>query len=164
MLYVAVQRVEGIMASSLVVCIGNELVADDAVGHALYQRLTEESLGGEVRLSLLGVGGMAVVDELTGEDRLIVVDAVQFGSTPGTVHVLDWDQIPCSGMRPVSGHGIGIREALQVCRKLFPEKAASEAWLVGIEGECFNRVGAGLSPKVRDALPQAVERIVQLTC
>ena len=152
------------MGSSLIVCIGNELVADDAVGHALYQCLTEESLSNEIRLCLLGVGGMAVVDELEGEDRLIVVDAVQFGSAPGTVHVLGWDQIPTSGMRPVSGHGIGIREALQVCRKLYPEKGVSEAWLVGVEGECFNRVGAGLSPAVKNALPQAVARIIQLAC
>ena len=52
------------MGSSLIVCIGNDLVADDAVGHALYRCLTEESLGNEIRLCLLGVGGMAVVDEL----------------------------------------------------------------------------------------------------
>lgn len=151
------------MRRSLIVCIGNDLVADDAVGHALYHLLTAAKLDNDVRLCLLGVGGLAVIDELDGEDLLIVVDAVQLGAAPGAVHVLDWDQIPASEMRPVSGHGIGVREALQVCQRLYPEKAPAEIYLVGVEGVCFNKVGAGLSPAVKKALPFAVEAISQLT-
>lgn len=151
------------MRRSLIVCIGNDLVADDAVGHALYHLLTAAELDNDVRLCLLGVGGLAVIDELDGEDLLIVVDAVQLGAVPGAVHVLGWDQIPASEMRPVSGHGIGVREALQVCKRLYPEKAPTEIYLVGVEGVCFNKVGAGLSPAVKKALPFAVEAISQLT-
>lgn len=151
------------MRRSLIVCIGNDLVADDAVGHALYHLLTVAELDKDVRLCLLGVGGLAVIDELDGEDLLIVVDAVQLGAAPGAVHVLDWDQIPASEMRPVSGHGIGVREALQVCQRLYPEKAPAEIYLVGVEGVCFNKVGAGLSLEVKKALPFAVEAISQLT-
>ncbi len=151
------------MSNSLVVCIGNDLVADDAVGHALYHILAQRRFDTDVRLCLLGVGGMAVVDQLRGEELLIVVDAVQFGSAPGTVHVLDWEQLPVSEMRPVSGHGIGVREALQVCQKLYPERTPRAIYLVGVEGLCFNKVGAGLSPEVKQALPHAVEKIIRLT-
>lgn len=151
------------MRRSLIVCIGNDLVADDAVGHALYHLLTAADLDNDVRLCLLGVGGLAVIDELDGEDLLVVVDAVQLGAAPGAVHVLDWDQIPASEMRPVSGHGIGVREALEVCQRLYPEKAPAEIYLVGVEGVCFNKVGAELSLEVKKALPFAVEAISQLT-
>ena len=151
------------MGRGLIACIGNDLVADDAVGHALYHRLTEAGLDNNVRLCLLGVGGLAVIDELEGEDLLIVVDAVQFGANPGTVHVLGWDQIPVSEMRPVSGHGIGVREALQVSQKLYPEKTPQAIYLVGVEGKCFNTVGAGLSPLVKAALPRAGEEIAHRT-
>lgn len=150
------------MASSLVVCIGNDLVADDAFGHRLYYLLQETLQNKDVRLCLLGVGGMAVVDELAGEELLIVVDAVQFGALPGSVHVLAWDQIPATQMRPVSGHGIGVREALQVCRKLYPEKMPEKIYLVGVEGACFDKIGAGLSPEVKTALPRALEAIAKL--
>ncbi len=150
------------MASSLVVCIGNDLVADDAFGHRLYYLLQETLQNKDVRLCLLGVGGMAVVDELAGEELLIVVDAVQFGALPGSVHVLAWDQIPATQMRPVSGHGIGVREALQVCRKLYPEKMPEKIYLVGVEGACFDKIGAGLSPEVKTALPRALETIAKL--
>lgn len=147
------------MGKKLVICIGNDLVADDGVGHRIYHQLQEQALSEDVRVSFLGLGGMALIDELRGEDILVVVDAVQFGSSPGTVHVLDWDHIPASEERPVSGHGIGIREALQVCKKLYPEKAALQTYLVGIEGACFDKVGAGLTPAVEESVKGAVDTI-----
>ena len=150
------------MARSLVVCIGNDLVGDDALGHRLFYLLREALQNRDVRLCLLGVGGLAVVDQLAGEELLVVVDAVQFGAIPGSVHVLCWDQIPATEMRPVSGHGIGVREALQVCRKLYPEKMPQKIYLVGVEGACFDLVGAGLSPEVERALPRALEAIAEL--
>ena len=150
------------MGQKLVVCIGNDLVADDAVGYHLYHLLQKQRLPGDVRVCLLGVGGMALLDELSGEELLVVVDAVQLGSDPGTVHVLDWDRIPANQLRPVSGHGIGVREALQVCRKLYPEKAAGSVFLVGVEGECFDKVGVDPTAAVLRALPEAVRQIMDL--
>jgi hydrogenase maturation protease len=150
------------MMRSLVVCIGNDLVADDAIGHEIYRLLNERALPEGVRVCLLGVGGMDLLDEVNGEDLLIVVDAVQFGAAPGSVHVLDWEKIPSNQLRPVSGHGIGVKEALQVCRKLYPEKAAGSVYLVGVEGQCFDMVGAGLTPAVLSGLPEAVEKIIAL--
>jgi hydrogenase maturation protease len=105
---------------------------------------------------------MDLLDELDGEELLIVVDAVQFGAQPGSVHLLDWESIPTTEIRPVSGHGIGVKEALQVCGKLYPEKAAARVYLVGVEGKCFDQVGAGLTPEVLEGLPAAVEKIIGL--
>lgn len=150
------------MKKRLIVCIGNDLVADDGIGHEIYRMLNKRALPAGVRVCLLGVGGMDLLDELDGEDLLIVVDAVQFGAAAGSVHVLDWQSIPTRDLRPVSGHGIGVKEALQVCRKLYPEKAAASVYLVGVEGQCFDKVGAGLTPQVLERLPEAVEKIVGL--
>ncbi len=147
---------------TLVVCIGNDLVADDGVGHEIYRQLSKRALPRCVRVCLLGLGGIDLIDRLDGEELLIVVDAVQLGQPVGTVRVLPWDDIPASDLRPVSGHGIGVREAVQVCRQLYPEKAAGTVYLVGVEGGCFNEVGAGLTDAVRRAVPEAVERIVGL--
>ena len=150
------------MKRSLVVCIGNDLVADDAVGHEIYGLLEKRALPDGARVSFLGVGGVALLDVLDGEDLLIVVDAVQLGASTGTVHVLPWEDIPANKERPVSGHGIGVREALQVCKTLYPEKAAQSIYLVGVEGACFNLVGSGLTGEVEQALPEAVAQIEKL--
>lgn len=103
-----------------------------------------------------------MLEELDGEEKLVVVDAVQFGARPGTLHIMDWEQIPTKEVRPVSGHGIGVKEALQVCRRLYPDRAAEIIYLVGIEGACFDMVGAGLTPEVQEVLPNAVDEIIKL--
>jgi len=148
------------MATALIVCIGNNLVADDGVGHAVYQSLAKR-LPANTRLKLLGLGGMTLVGEFRGEEHLIVVDAVQLGAHPGTVHVMDWNKLP-SGGSPVSCHGIGIREALEVSRKLYPEVTPKTVHLVGIEGSCFDRLGQGLSEEVEAAVKTAAAAVLRL--
>lgn len=150
------------MARSLVVCIGNDLVSDDGAGKAVYVSLERSRLPVGTRLEYLGLGGIDLLEELDGEERLVVVDAVQFGSSPGTVHILDWAGLPYMEPRPVSGHGIGIREAIEVGRRLYPEKAPLYIHLVGIEGRCFDQLGQGLSPEVEAAVPKAVAAVLQL--
>lgn len=150
------------MASSLIVCIGNDLVGDDAVGYAIHKVLVDMSLPDGAKLKFLGLGGMDIIEVIEGEDRLIVVDAVQLGKEVGHVHVLNWDQLPYMEPRPVSGHGIGIREAIEVAKRLYPERVPGSIFLVGVEGACFNKVGEPLTPEVGDAVSQAVERIIEL--
>ena len=86
----------------------------------------------------------------------MVVDGVQLGSPAGTVHLLGWDQLPAASPRPVSGHGIGIREAIGVGAILYPERVPQNIHLIGIEGSCFNRLGVGLTEAVARAVPEAV--------
>lgn len=149
-------------AAALVVCIGNELVADDGVGWVVYTRLQESGLAENVRLVFLGLGGIDLLEEIDGEALLVVVDGVQLGAPPGTVHQLGWQQLPASPARPVSGHGIGIREAISVGQKLYPERVPKEIFLVGVEGKCFNELGAGLTDEVALAVPQAVTTVLSL--
>ena len=146
----------------LIVCIGNELAADDGVGRAVYELLLEQPLPDKVRLTFLGLGGIDLLEELAGEELLIVVDGVQLGSPAGTVHRLGWDQLPATSPRPVSGHGIGIREALGIGTILYPERVPQNIYLVGIEGSCFNRLGGGLTAAVARAVPEAVAVIMAL--
>ena len=147
---------------ALVICIGNQLVADDGVGWVRYQRLREGCLPDNVRLVFLGLGGLDLLEEIDGEEVLVVVDGVQLGATPGTVHQLDWEQLPGAAPRPVSGHGIGVREAISVGRLLYPEKVPKEIFLVGVEGKCFDQLGQGLTDEVARAVPQAVATVIAL--
>jgi hydrogenase maturation protease len=150
------------MGKTLVVCIGNDLAADDGVGLAVYRILVQKELPIGTRLRFLGVGGIDLLDEIEGEDCLVVVDAVRLGAPPGTVHILGWEQLPSIGSRPVSGHGIGIREAIEVGRRLYPEKTPRQVYLVGIEGKCFDRLGADLSDEVVHSVETATAQILHL--
>lgn len=147
---------------TLIVCIGNELVADDGAGQAVYENLRQQVLPARVRLAFLGLGGVDLLEVLAGEECLIVVDGVQLGSAPGTVHRLGWDRLPERPARPVSGHGIGIREAIGVGKILYPERMPQDIHLIGIEGRCFDRLGEPISEAVARAVPEAVAAIMEL--
>jgi hydrogenase maturation protease len=150
------------MRCGLVICIGNALIADDGAGQAVYERLLETSLPDNVRLRFLGLGGMDLLEEIDGEEILVVVDGVQLGGEPGTIHLLDWEHLPRMDLRPVSGHGIGICEAIAVGKRLYPERVPENIFLVGIEGQCFDQLGKGLTKEVAGAVAKAADEVCVL--
>lgn len=149
--------------STLVVCIGNDLVADDAIGYDIYEALRTLRLPGHVRLEYAAVCGLSLLDLFTGdEERLIVVDAVEFGADPGTVHCLAWDEIPRFSRSSISVHDVGLKEAIDIGRALYPETMPPSIHLVGIEGRCFNQMREFMTPATAAALEPAVERILDM--
>ncbi len=143
----------------LVACIGNSLVADDAVGPAVYERLAAGSLPAGVRVALLGVGGLSLLDTLHGERVLLVVDAVRFGAPPGTIHVMDWENIPGAPGLPVTAHGIGVREAIEIGKLIGDRRVPDKVTLVGVEGRRFDGIGEPMAPEVAAAVAPAAEMI-----
>jgi hydrogenase maturation protease len=144
-----------------VVCVGNALVGDDAVGCAVHERLSGSQLPEGLRLELVGVGGLKLIDELQGEDALIAVDAVMLGAAPGTVHVIPWTDLPVP-RAAVTSHGVGLREAMEIGRRLFPERMPGRAVLVGVEARVFDRAGEGMTPAVASAVAPAAEQVLAL--
>lgn len=135
------------------ICIGNELIADDAVGFEVYQRLA----GLEGRLEYCSTGGIDLLPLLDGESDMIVVDAVQLGAPPGTVHCIPWQSLPRSSSA-ISAHGLGLREAIEIGNILYPEKMPKRITLVGVEGRCFNLTRDNMTEEVA----QAIESVVTL--
>lgn len=144
----------------LVACIGSDLAADDGVGHAVYQRLMRVVLPEGVRVEFFGLGGLQLVEQLAGEQVLIVVDAVQLGVEPGRVHLLDLDDL--SGDTGLGGiaHQMGLAEALQLGRRLTPQRMPHRVMLVGVQGRTFDRLDQALSPEVEAAVARAVEVVL----
>lgn len=77
----------------LVACVGNPLRGDDGFGLAVWAQL-EGCLPAGVDLIETGIGSLGIVHQLMdGYEALIVVDAIERGTSPGTVFVLD-PQVP----------------------------------------------------------------------
>ncbi|MBO0687357.1 MAG: hydrogenase maturation protease, partial [Candidatus Dormibacteraeota bacterium] len=78
----------------LVAGMGNQLRGDDGFGVALAELLAKREHdpatdGAEVTVREFGIAGIHLVQELlSGYDALLLIDAVERGSQPGTIHLL----------------------------------------------------------------------------
>ena len=81
------------MSRVLVAGMGNVLRRDDGFGVEVARRLANDaSLSDTAKVIEVGIGGIHLVQELmTGYDALVVIDAVERGTDPGTVHLLAAD-------------------------------------------------------------------------
>ena len=146
---------------TIIICIGNELIADDAVGFEIFNRLEGRFREDKVRLEFCGVGGIDILPLLEGETDLIVVDAVQFGAVAGTIHVTPWDSL-LGNSSAISAHGLGLRETIEIGNILYPQTMPERITLVGIEGRCFNRTREHMSQEVCNAITMAVKKVEEL--
>ncbi len=104
-----------------ILCLGNDLLADDALGFRVADELRSE-LGDPPPTHLEVVvspeSGFALLDHLMGARRVIVVDTALTGrAEPGTVYRIEngEDWYDASGVSP---HYVGLFEALAVGRAL----------------------------------------------
>jgi hydrogenase maturation protease len=140
----------------LVLCLGNPLRSDDAVGLHVAARLRHDPPpGATVKVS--GQAGLYLLDDMEGFDRVVVVDAVRTGGHPaGTVHALPLRELHTpAGPSP---HAVGLPSALARARALGAPVPA-EVELVMVEAERLDEVGEGLTPAVAGAVDRAVEAV-----
>jgi len=168
-----------------VLCLGNDLIADDALGIVaarwLCRRLAASGTprlagpafdpaatvhafhypgAGVVEVVETGLTGMYLLEAVVGAARLIVVDTVVTGSAPaGTVEVLEEaDFATVSGGSP---HYVGLFEALELARALGLEVPAEVA-IVAVEAGDHLTVGGGMTAAVGAAVPIVVEQVLAL--
>ncbi|MDK9699672.1 MAG: hydrogenase maturation protease [bacterium] len=147
---------------ALVVCIGNELAGDDAVGWHVYRKLVAHELPESVTVLFLSVSGFALLDVMSGQDLLLIIDAVSLGNPIGTVTVFAEVELPLSPGAAVSIHGVGIREALEIASALTPDAKPKNTMFIGIEGSQFDQLGSDLHPEVAKAIEPVVDIVLRL--
>ena len=145
----------------LILGLGNPLVTDDSVGlrvaKALKPLLADRA---DVEVSEDYWGGLRLMERMIGFDRAIVVDAIQTGAPPGTVHRLTPDGLPTQ--HSASAHDVNLSTALEFGRQAgmhLPENRQIQ--LVGIEAEDILSFGERCTPSVRAAVPRAVEAVLK---
>lgn len=142
----------------LVLGLGNLLLRDDAIGLRLLHELAARRIG-DARVEFVdgGTQGLALVALLADRPAVLILDAMQLGAEPGTVHRLDdVRRRPQPGSAGGSGgaHQMNAGDLLLTSMLLgeLPERVA----IVGIEPAVV-RTGIELSPAVVAAIPAAVE-------
>jgi len=150
---------EGALGRSrtLIIGLGNEYRRDDAVGLVVARRLREAAPESVLVLEETGEGA-SLLESWQDAHTVILIDAVQSGAAPGTVHRLDARAKPIAKkFFRFSTHAFGLAEAVELARAL--GRLPPRLIVYGIEGKRFE-AGVGLSPEVKAVVGEVVERVL----
>ncbi len=142
----------------LVLGLGNVLLEDDGVGAAAVARLLDDYDAPDgVRVLDGGTLGLSLLPYLEESERVILVDAIKTEEAPGTFVRLDGDEVAPAVATRLSPHQVGVSDLLDGARWL--DRYPAHVTLLGLVPESMD-LAVGLSPRVRSALPDLVERLV----
>jgi len=140
-----------------VIGVGNGLRGDDAAGLLLARRLMDRDLAGVHVVEHSGEG-VSLMELWQGRDAVLLIDAVQSGSHPGSLHRFDAGREPINAKAlRCSTHNFSVHDAIEMSRAL--ETLPKRFIVFGIEGKTFEQ-GAGPSREVENALDGLTESLI----
>ncbi len=145
----------------LVLGIGNVLWADEGFGVRCVERLAEKwSFTDDVRLMDGGTQGLYLLPFLEEADILVVFDAVDYGLPPGTMKIVENDDVPrFMGAKKMSLHQTGFQDVIATAQLMgyCPETLL----LIGCQPEEIDDYGGGLRDVVAAQIDPAVDYAIQ---
>jgi hydrogenase maturation protease len=136
--------------SIIIAGLGNVLMRDDGAGVHVIREIMHHPIAGTKAVEI----GCAVFDslhELEQAERILFVDAMEGGGSPGSVYLCDLSEID---NKPIKGslHHLSVINAMEI----FLQSKASTVKLIGIEPEIID-YGLELSGSVLGAIPRVCE-------
>ncbi len=116
------------MKNTVVIGLGNPLMGDDGLGLAALERLQDEwELPPEVELVDGGTWGMNLLPVIEDAERVLLIDAIDTGATPGAQITLERAQLPRYLATKISPHQVDLRDVLALAdlRGMLPEQTVA---------------------------------------
>ena len=148
------------MTSTLVLGVGNTLLADEGAGvHAMRFLRNNYDLPDTVFLDG-GTLSFTLADYIASATNLLIFDAAQMDAAPGSIRVFEgnaFDEFLQSGVKSV--HEVGFADLMDIARlqECMPENYA----LIGIQPEVLGW-GDQPGPLVGEAIPEAAAQAAAL--
>ncbi len=151
------------MHKIVVIGIGQKLRGDDAVGLEIVQRWQNDypESAKLFRVEISPLPGLELLGLFDAANIAVLVDAVQSGAEPGTVHVSSVDQLVSFGTGSGSVHGFGVAETLALGYQVDPDSIPKTVIIIGVEASQMD-VGQPISKKVRASIPDAVAKLEEI--
>lgn len=147
------------MTRTLVAGVGNIFLSDDAFGVEVVRRLAGRPMPDGVTVADYGIRGIHLAYELLeGYDRLILIDAIARGGAPGTIYVLQPDDVPANGA-VADAHGMQPRAVLAYLASI--GGGPIPTLIVGCEPATIEE-NMGLSEPVEHAVDEAIAVVLGL--
>ncbi len=137
--------------------IGNVLWADEGFGVRTVEALNRShSFADNVQLIDGGTQGIYLVQHVQAADILVVFDAIDYGLPPGTLRLIEGDDVPSfMGAKKMSLHQTGFQEVLAMAELLgdYPQ----DVLLVGVQPQQLEDYGGSLRPVVNAQIGPAID-------
>lgn len=139
----------------VIIGVGNLDRADDGIGPLVASRL---GLLPGARVVAHSSDACAIIEEWTGADVAVLIDAAAAVSTPGRIHRIDpsSDELPC-GLGLSSTHTLGLAEVIALARAL--DRLPQRVIIYAVEGICFDP-GAVMTAAVAAAVDVVAALVV----
>jgi hydrogenase maturation protease len=147
---------------TIILGVGNTLLSDEGVGIHVLDALAKSGMPREgVDLIDGGTLSFTLAVAIEEADSLIVVDAAQLKSPPGTLHLFRGEEMDrfLLGQRKSSVHEVGLTDLMAIARltERWPERRA----MLAIQPEKLDW-GDAPTPQVQSAIPEACRQIEAL--
>lgn len=153
------------MEKTIVVGLGNPFLTDDGVGVIAAYHLQEQfKENPNVYITEASVGGIRLMELLTGYDNAIIIDALMVDQNviPGKIHkwtLEDLEQISPT-QHSASAHDTSLVTALQMGAQL-GMKLPEEITIYAVEVTNVLDFSTNPTPEVADAIPEVVKMVIQ---
>ena len=144
--------------SALVFGIGNLLIGDEGVGCLAVEELNRRyDLPPSVECVDGGTAGFELLNMLDNKEHLILIDALRDDRPPGTVIMVEGEQVPRAFHARTTPHQLGICDVLAAAQ--LTDIMPKHLTLYGIEPKQLD-VGIGLSPEVEAGMEKTIRAVV----
>ncbi|MCA0919379.1 HyaD/HybD family hydrogenase maturation endopeptidase [Pseudooceanicola nanhaiensis] len=141
---------------ALILGIGNVLWADEGFGVRCVEHVARTlAYGPEVAILDGGTQGLYLLPFLEEADIMVVFDAVDYGLPPGTMKVVEGEDVPSfMGAKKMSLHQTGFQDVVATAQLMgyCPEQIV----LIGCQPVELEDFGGGLRPQTAARIPEAV--------
>jgi hydrogenase maturation protease len=146
--------------STVVLGLGNPLMADEGIGVYLVERLVE-SAGDYPDVDFIdaGTGGLTVLHKIEGRSKAIFIDCAYMGEEPGAIRRFTPEEVRSSKvLAHQSLHEADLLRIIDLARQL--GQAPDEIVMFGIQPERIEPA-PGLSPVLRGRIDEYLVAILQ---
>ena len=144
---------------TLVLGVGNYLMGDEGVGVHVIQEMAKIGLPKHMDILDGGTGGFLLLNCFEAYKSVIFVDATMDGQEEGTVSVIK-PKFASDFPSALSVHDVGLKDMIEAVY-LMDEKP--DMHLVTISITNLEPMKVELSQKVKNAIPETIEKIFKLT-
>ena len=145
------------MDRTLIVGIGNLLCRDEGIGVHVVHEMEGMEVPPHIELLDMGTSTMDLISHLKDVKKLIVIDAMKAGGTPGTIYKCRPEDLLPKGDEPISLHEIGVLETLSMAKKMGME---IQTVIIGVEPRVLDW-GMELTEEIKGVIPSIIEAVLK---